>query len=136
MLRKVVRESVRDWDQKLPYIMSAYRAAKHESTGYSPYVLVYGRTCRIPIDIALGQVTEERQYSQTYDDYIVHTAEKTRDTHQVAREQLASTADRAEVVHTRRLVLLLLTPPLPESIAEVDQAVHRSVPGDWSHQTE
>jgi len=61
MLGKVVRESQRDWDEKLPYVMSAYRAAKHESTGYSPYELVYGRKCRMPSDIALGQVTEERQ---------------------------------------------------------------------------
>ena len=48
----------------------------------------------MPIDIALGQVTEERQYSQTYDDYIEQTAEKMRDTHQLAREQLSSTADQ------------------------------------------
>jgi len=33
MLGKVVQENQRDWDERLPFVMAAYRAAKHQSTG-------------------------------------------------------------------------------------------------------
>jgi transposase InsO family protein len=36
MLGKVVAEHQRDWDAWLPFVMAAYRASRHESTGYSP----------------------------------------------------------------------------------------------------
>jgi len=40
MMGRVVSEHQRDWCKRLPFIMAAYRAAQHESTGYSPNYLV------------------------------------------------------------------------------------------------
>jgi hypothetical protein len=51
MLAKVIREDQRDWDERLPAVMMAYRASVHESTGYSPNRLVMGRELRLPIDL-------------------------------------------------------------------------------------
>ena len=36
MLAKVVNDNQRNWDECVPYVMAAYRATSHESTGYSP----------------------------------------------------------------------------------------------------
>ena len=36
MLGKVVNETQRDWDEKLPMVLAAYRASVHQYTGYSP----------------------------------------------------------------------------------------------------
>ena len=52
--RKVVGESQRDWDERVPMVMAAYRASRHESTGYSPNCLVFGREVRALIDLVLG----------------------------------------------------------------------------------
>ena len=35
ILRNAVKESQRDWDEKLPLVFAAYRATPHESTGMS-----------------------------------------------------------------------------------------------------
>jgi len=51
ILGKVMRESQRDWDEKLPVVMSAYRATPHRSTGFSPNRLFMGRETRMPIDL-------------------------------------------------------------------------------------
>ena len=53
MLGKVVAENQKDWDTKLPFVMAAYRASQHESTGYSPNDLVFGRELRAPLDVVL-----------------------------------------------------------------------------------
>ena len=54
MLGKVISESQRDWDTKVPSVMAAYRATVHEATGYSPNFLIFGRELRAPIDLVLG----------------------------------------------------------------------------------
>jgi len=36
MLAKVVSDSQRNWDECVPYVLVAYRATQHESTGFSP----------------------------------------------------------------------------------------------------
>jgi len=43
ILAKSVAEHQKDWDVRLPFAMAAYRASRHESTGYPPNFLVLGR---------------------------------------------------------------------------------------------
>ena len=50
--------------------MAAYRAAKHDSTGYTPNKLVFNRENEMPIDIVLGDITEEVGYQPTYNDFV------------------------------------------------------------------
>ena len=42
-----------DWDDLLPAVMMAYRSSVHESTGFSPYQLMFGEECTLPMDIGL-----------------------------------------------------------------------------------
>ena len=62
MLRAFVAENQSDWDQYLPYVMHAYRAAPQESTKESPFFLMFFRPCRAPLDIMLDD--SERQVPQ------------------------------------------------------------------------
>ena len=48
MLSKKVKKGGKDWDQQLPYVLFAYRASLQESTGESPFILLYGRTPAVP----------------------------------------------------------------------------------------
>ena len=43
MIGKVVAINQRNWDELLPSIMAAYRASRHEATGFSPNFLIFGR---------------------------------------------------------------------------------------------
>ena len=42
-----------DWDNWVSLALYAYNTSCHESTGFSPYVLVFGRTARTPLEIDL-----------------------------------------------------------------------------------
>ena len=53
MLAKTAQDSGRDWDQRLPYVLFAYRACCQESTQESPFFLVYGRDPKLPSPAAL-----------------------------------------------------------------------------------
>ena len=41
MLAMVAGKNRDDWDDLLPAVMMAYRSSVHESTGYSPYRLMF-----------------------------------------------------------------------------------------------
>lgn len=41
-------------DVKVLMVIAAYRASRHEATGYTPNFLMYGREVRDPIDLAMG----------------------------------------------------------------------------------
>ena len=46
MLKKFVGEQFQACDRYLPYLLFAYREVTCESTGYSPFELLYGSTVR------------------------------------------------------------------------------------------
>ena len=45
-----VKKGGKDWDQQLAYVLFAYWASIQESTGESPFFLLYGRTPRVSTD--------------------------------------------------------------------------------------
>ena len=53
MLAMFAGERKDDWDDLLPPVMMAYRSSVHESTGISPYRLMFGEECTLHMDIGL-----------------------------------------------------------------------------------
>ena len=53
MLAMFAGEHKDDWDDLLPPVMMVYRSSVHESTGFSPYRLMFGEECTLPMDIGL-----------------------------------------------------------------------------------
>ena len=51
MLSSYCNESQTDWDVFLPIVLFAYRVSMQQTTGESPFRLLYGRDPRIPSDI-------------------------------------------------------------------------------------
>ena len=43
-----------NWDDILPYITFAYNSSVQESTGRTPFYLLYGREARLPVDVVMG----------------------------------------------------------------------------------
>jgi hypothetical protein len=44
-------ESYRDWSEKLPYALWAYRTSVRASTGATPFSLVYGMEAMLPMEV-------------------------------------------------------------------------------------
>ena len=61
MLAMFPSENKDDWDDLLPAVMMAYRSSVHESTGFSPYRLMFGEECTLPMDIGLPRQQPDLQ---------------------------------------------------------------------------
>ena len=53
MLAMFAGENRDNWDDLLPAVMMAYRSSVHESTGFSPYRLMFEEKCTLPMDAVL-----------------------------------------------------------------------------------
>lgn len=51
MLSKLVNDSATDWDLLLPPVLLAYRSSKQSSSKLSPYEIMFGRKCTLPMDV-------------------------------------------------------------------------------------
>ena len=60
-------ETSRDWSEKLPFALWAYRTSFRTSTGATPYSLVYGMEAVLPVETEMGslRVALEQQISET-----------------------------------------------------------------------
>ena len=54
MLGTLEEDKKKNWKQFLAPLVHAYNCIRRESTGYSPYQLLFGREPRLPVDIAFG----------------------------------------------------------------------------------
>ena len=76
MLGKVVSSNQRDWDESLPHVLAAYRASLHETTGFSPNYLTFGRETRAPLDLVYGSPPSADPGAGTYASYVQDFAER------------------------------------------------------------
>ena len=51
MLNMFAEEDPKEWDKLKPYLLFAYREVPQESTGYSPFELLFGRKVKGPLDV-------------------------------------------------------------------------------------
>lgn len=51
-------------------VVHSYNCSQNDATGYSPYLLMFGREARLPVDICFG-VTEDNQKTKSYHQYVV-----------------------------------------------------------------
>jgi len=94
MLGKVVSESQRDWDERLPLVLAAYRATPHESTGMTPNKLFLGHEVRMPIDLVMGLPPEESGEGMSAHDYLIKLHQSATEAYQLARKHLRASAER------------------------------------------
>ncbi|CAI5674954.1 unnamed protein product [Oreochromis niloticus] len=84
-----------DWDIMIPYAVMAYRATKHSSTGLTPNMMLLGREITEPIDLVVGLPADETP-GCTVPQYVVQLRERLELSHQLAREALGKSVERAK----------------------------------------
>lgn len=102
MLAMYVNDNLNDWDDHLPYILTAYRSTPHVSTGCSPNLLMLGREINLPLDVMVeGPVGgAEVCCHNLYVDWLQQTM---REAFGLARENLGVAAARQKNYFDRGL---------------------------------
>ena len=95
MLSTVVEEDQFNWDEQIPFVLAAYRASSHASTGFSPNFLMMGREVTLPVEVMYGRtpgLTEENQRGEAA--YAADVRERLQEAHRVAYERMGRMAER------------------------------------------
>ncbi|MCG7878036.1 MAG: DDE-type integrase/transposase/recombinase [Candidatus Thiodiazotropha taylori] len=85
-----------DWKAHIPTLVHAYNATFHDSTGYSPFFLMFGRHPRLAIDAFLG-LTPDSLSGTCHSDYI----RKLRDRLNFAYKKAEEEAKQSAAVHKK-----------------------------------
>ncbi|XP_061823055.1 uncharacterized protein [Nerophis lumbriciformis] len=69
MIRALPPKAKQRWPQLLKSLTFSYNATVHETTGFAPFQLMFGRTPRLPVDMVFQSVLLDDQVVD-YDDYV------------------------------------------------------------------
>ena len=94
ILAKTVSDHHRDWDSHLSFALAAFRATRHDSTGYTPNFLVLGREVRAPPDLVYGHPNDEPD--ENYDAYVEKVRENSVAAFSEVRQSLQRSAQRSK----------------------------------------
>ena len=89
ILSKLISDHRRDWADFVPKAVLAYNTSVHESTGFTPYRLMFGREAILPLDAVLKLDTSPPQRgAQSYPDYVIQQKKQLEETEHIVRENL------------------------------------------------
>ena len=103
ILGKMVSQNQTDWDCLLPYVMAAYRSSRHESTGFSPNYLMFGREVHAPVDLVYGCSAARARV--TYDAYDEEMTSRMQTAYTLVRDNLQRAALRSKRYYDLRVRL-------------------------------
>lgn len=83
MLGTLDLDRKQDWKAHIAPLVHAYNSIRHESTGYSPYELMFGRPPRLAIDV-MFDITESTEGS-THSEYIENLRERLKKSYDIVQ---------------------------------------------------
>ncbi len=91
MLTMYAEKHQNTWDEHLPFVMMAYRASVHSSTGKTPNEMLFGHQVTMPLEAVTAQPEDESEPVSS-DEYLANLKERLRIAHHEARVQLKRSA--------------------------------------------
>jgi len=92
MIAIFVNDNQLDWDQQLPLLTAAYRSCVHDTTKYTPNMLMFGRETYLPFHCGTGKMSIDP--IPVDDNYVSQLQTRLDTISEVVRENLHSAAVR------------------------------------------
>uniref|UniRef100_A0A672GGI4 Gypsy retrotransposon integrase-like protein 1 n=1 Tax=Salarias fasciatus TaxID=181472 RepID=A0A672GGI4_SALFA len=90
------------WSQKISQLVHAYNCSQNEATGYSPYLLMFGRESRLPIDTCFG-VYDESEKTRSYHQYVAKLKQDLQRAYTLATEMSDKNHQRNKKAYDRHV---------------------------------
>ncbi|GFW21947.1 retrovirus-related Pol polyprotein from transposon 412 [Trichonephila clavipes] len=130
-LSLMVSKNQKDWDQKVPLFLLAYRSAVHETTGYSPSQMLFGRDLRLPCDLLFGHPPDT---PSSPEEYVQNLQARFEDVHNLAREQINLRDGEDEDLYWLYFIQVgNFSYPLAANIQELSSYLSQSTPSSPYH---
>ena len=104
MIKAYLVDEGNQWDRHLGCLAGAYRATTHESTGFTPNMLMFGRENRMPAHLMFACSDTDHSF-QSYGDYVTSLRDKIVHAHELARDHLGKMARRQKDAYDGKCVL-------------------------------
>ena len=100
LLRAFVNNEHSDWDERLPYVLMAYRSSVNETTGYTPNMMMLGREVSVPLDIQFASPNNIKEFQS---DFAANLQTRMEQAHEIAREHIQTEMRRQKRYHDNKL---------------------------------
>ncbi|GFU80971.1 retrovirus-related Pol polyprotein from transposon 412 [Trichonephila clavipes] len=98
-LSLLVSSNQQDWDRKLPFFLLVYRSAVHETTGYSPSQMLFGRDLRLRTDLLFSRPPDAPLAPEEYIEKLQVWMEKM---NHLARERISMASEKMQTRYDAR----------------------------------
>ena len=93
-LQKMVNEHQDNWDDLLDNILFAYRTSRQASTKCTPFLLMFGREARLPIDLTRVKHAKEQQEELSFTEKLEKMVDMQKSLHDQARQNIQEAQER------------------------------------------
>ena len=127
MLGTLGPEQKQRWKEYVKPLVHAYNCTRNEVTGYTPYELMFGRSPRLPVDLAFGLPAGDKSVP-SHSKYVQTLRSRLEESYQVASKNAAKSAERNKTRFDQRV--------RPSALEEGDRVLVRNVRLRGKHKLE
>lgn len=102
MIRALPPEEKADWPRRLQTLTFMYNCTEHETTGYSPFYLMFGRIPRLPVDVLFRAVLHDSAVV-SYEKYVASLANDLKEAMVIAQVHATKEQNRHAQLYNRRV---------------------------------
>lgn len=109
MLGTLSDEKKIDWKTYVKPLVHAYNATKHESTGFSPFYLMFGRHPRLPVDVLMG-IPSDTEKNESYTDFVSNLRDRLDFTYKLVTQEAQKASEKQKLQYDKKVTSSTLQP--------------------------
>lgn len=102
MISKYVNLPQTNWDKYIDAISMAYNTSVHETTGLTPYRMLFGCEMTVPVSVLCDFIDFQTKDIKCYSDYVTKLCESLEKAHDLARETIRSSVSMQRKLYNKK----------------------------------